>query len=142
MKASYVSMLKENLGVEMKGKIQGFGSWLNGRVVEVSDKGDIVMQFTVRDEMLNPMGNIHGGAISAIIDEILGFQLFLQSEENAAYVSMTMNIDFLKGATTGDVIRAVPKVNRIGRKTAHVSCQLFVGEKLMAIGSSNFMRVI
>ncbi len=136
-------MLRENVGVSMKGKIAGFGSWLDGRVSKISEKGDLEMEFTVREEMLNPMGNIHGGAVAAIIDEILGFQLFLQSEENAAYVSMTMNIDFLRAAQAGDVITAIPKVVRIGRKTANVKCDLLNKDgKVMAQGVSNFMRVV
>ena len=136
-------MLRENIGVSIKGKTPGFGSWLDGRVMQVSEAGDLVVDFTVREEMLNPMGNIHGGAIAAIVDEILGFQIFLQSEENAAYVSMTMNIDFLRAAQAGDVITAIPKVVRIGRKTANVKCELKSADgKVIAQGVSNFMRVV
>jgi len=142
MKSSYIKMLQENIGVKMEGRIAGFGGWLNGKVTKATEDGSIEMEFEVREEMLNPMGNIHGGAIAAIIDEILGFQLFLQSEEDAAYVSMTMNIDFLRAAQAGDVIKAIPEVQRIGRKTANVKCQLFKEDKLMAQGVSNFMRVV
>lgn len=143
MELEYIKQLQNSLGEPMGEHMAGFGAWLNGRVVAVSDEGDMVMQFTVREDMLNPMGNMHGGAVAAVVDEILGFQIFLKSEKGAAYVSMTMNIDFLAAAKPGDVITATPKVMRIGRKTANVTC-LLTNEagKLIAQGTSNFMRVI
>ena len=143
MKTSYIKQLQGSIGQRMKGKMAGFGGWLDGKVTKIDDEGNLEMQFVVRDDILNPMGNIHGGAVAAIVDEILGFQIFLQSAEDAAYVSMTMNIDFLKAAKEGEVITAVPKVVRIGKKTANVTCQLINEEgKLIAQGTSNFMRVI
>lgn len=143
MKTKYINMLRENIGATMKGQIPGFGGWLDGKVTQVSEQGDLEMEFEVREEMLNPMGNIHGGAVAAIIDEILGFQLFLKSAEDAAYVSMTMNVDFLRAAQVGHIITAVPQIVRIGKRTANVVCELLNAEgKIIAKAGSNFMRVI
>ncbi len=141
-KAEYIKSLQTHVGKNIKGRIAGFGAWLNGKVCLVSDQGDLEMEFVVRDEMLNPMGSIHGGAVAAIIDEILGFQLFLKAADNTAYVSMTMNIDFMRAAKSGDTIRAIPKVVRIGRKSANVTCVLCCKDgKIIAQASSNFMQI-
>ncbi|WMX15065.1 MULTISPECIES: PaaI family thioesterase [unclassified Aureispira] len=143
MKADYIQQLKENLGQKMGEYLPGLGAWLNGAVTAITEEGDVEIAFEVREDMLNPMGAIHGGAVAAIIDEILGFQLFLKSDKDAAYVSMTMNIDFLKGAKVGEVITGIPKVIRIGKRTANVRC-ILKNEKgqLIAQGVSNFMRVV
>ena len=143
MKTKYIQMLQKNIGGSMKGKIAGFGAWLDGRVSKISEAGDLEMEFVVREEMLNPMGNLHGGAVAAIIDEILGFQLFLKSEEDSVYVSMTLNIDFLRAATAGDVITAIPQVVKSGRKIANVTCVLknTVGKEI-AQSTANFMRIV
>lgn len=143
MKTDYIQQLKDNLGQKMGEYLPGFGAWLNGAVSAISDEGDIEIEFEVRENMLNPMGAIHGGAIAAIVDEVLGFQIFLKSDKDAAYVSMTMNIDFLKAAKAGEIITGIPKVIRIGKRTANVSCVL-KNEKgqLIAQGVSNFMRVV
>ena len=136
-------MLRNNIGATMQGQIAGFGGWLNGKITKAAEDGSIEMEFTVREEMLNPMGNIHGGAIAAIIDEILGFQLFLKSAEDAAYVSMTMNVDFLRAAQVNNVITAVPQVIRIGKRTANVVCELLNADgQIIAKASSNFMRIM
>jgi acyl-coenzyme A thioesterase 13 len=143
MKTDYIEMLKANVGKKMGERLPGLGGWLNGAVSKISDEGDLEVEFEVREEMLNPMGNIHGGAIAAIIDEILGFQLFLQCDKDVAFVSMTMNIDFLRPAQAGDIITAVPQVVKIGRKTANVKCELLNAKgKIIALGGSNFMRII
>jgi uncharacterized protein (TIGR00369 family) len=143
MKADYVKQLKENLGQPMSEYLPGFGAWLNGAVTAINDEGDIELTFEVRENMLNPMGAIHGGAVAAIIDEVLGFQIFLKGDEDAAYVSMTMNVDFLKAAKTGDIITGIPTVVRIGRRTANVRCVLKnQKEELVAQAVSNFMRVM
>lgn len=142
MKTKYIEMLRKNVGAKMGGQLAGFGGWLDGRVTQISEAGDLQMEFEVREEMLNPMGNIHGGAVAAIIDEILGFQLFLQGAEDAAYVSMTMNIDFLSAAQEGNIITAIPKVVRIGKRTANVTCILTNAQgKIIAQAVSNFMRI-
>lgn len=142
MKKDYISLLNKNIGKNMGEKLPGLGGWLNGAIADINDEGDVQLDFLVRDEMLNPMGNIHGGALAAIIDEILGFQLFLKSAEDAAYVSMTMNIDFLRPAQAGETIRAIPQVIRIGSKTANVCCELQNNDgKVLAKGVSNFIRV-
>lgn len=143
MKESQIKRLQGAVGQHIGKELKGLGGWLNGRIVEVSDEGAVVMAFEVRENLLNPMGAIHGGAIAAIMDEMLGFQLFLKSAEDAAYVSMTMNIDFLRAATLGDEIIARPEVIRIGNRTANVTCGLFNSQgKLLARGTSNFMRVL
>lgn len=143
MKTDYIQQLRENLGQPMSEYLPGFGAWLNGAVTAVNDEGDIKIDFEVRENMLNPMGAIHGGAVAAIIDEVLGFQIFLKSDPDAAYVSMTMNVDFLKAAKVGDIITGIPKVVRIGRRTANVSCVLQnQNGQLVAQAVSNFMRIV
>jgi uncharacterized protein (TIGR00369 family) len=143
MKTDYIEMLQANVGKKMGAQLTGLGSWLDGAVSKINDAGDIEVAFEVREDMLNPMGNIHGGAIAAIIDEVLGFQLFLQSDKDAAYVSMTMNIDFLRPAQVGQIITGVPQVVKIGKKTANVKCELrHANGKIIALAGSNFMRVV
>lgn len=143
MKADYVKQISENLGQPMSEYLPGFGAWLNGAVTAINAEGDIEIEFEVRENMLNPMGAIHGGAVAGIIDEVLGFQIFLKSDEDAAYVSMTMNVDFLKGANAGDIITGIPQVIRIGKRTANVRCVLQNQHgQLVAQGVANFMRVV
>lgn len=142
-KQQYIEQLRANIGQPMGDRMPGFGGWLNATVATIDEEGYVQLDFTVREEMLNPMGALHGGAVAAIIDEVLGFQLFLISPDDHAYVSMTMNIDFLRAAHAGQVLRGIPKVQRMGKRTANMRCELWndAGE-VVAQGVSNFMRVV
>ncbi|MGH1338212.1 MAG: PaaI family thioesterase [Aureispira sp.] len=144
MKTAYIEQLKGAIGQPLQAHLKGFGQWLNPTLVAISEEGDLQLSFVVREDMLNPMGALHGGAVAAIIDEVLGFQIFLKSEEEAAYVSMTMNIDFLRASHVGDVLVGIPVVQRIGSKTANVTCIIKnkATDKVVAQGVSNFMRVL
>lgn len=143
MKTTYIEQLKGAVGQSLKPHMKGFGQWLNPSLVSISDEGDIQLAFTVREEMLNPMGALHGGAMTAIIDEVLGFQIFLKSAEEAAYVSMTMNVDFLRATRVGETLIGIPTVQRIGSRTANVTCVIQNEEgKVAAQAVSNFMRVV
>ena len=73
MKKEYISLLQSNIGKNMGSKLPGFGGWLNAKIRSMNENGDVQLDFEVREDMLNPMGNIHGGAMAGIIDEILGF---------------------------------------------------------------------
>ncbi len=143
MKIAFVDQLKSAKGQRIKNHLKGFGQWLDPTLVDVSDEGDLQLAFDVREDMLNPMGALHGGAMAAIIDEVLGFQIFLKSAEDAAYVSMTMNVDFLRAAFVGETLIGIPTIQRIGKRTANVTCVIQnEAGKVVAQAVSNFMRVI
>ena len=142
MKTDFIKFLKEHIGMNTNEHIAGFGGWLNGSLESVSDEGDLVLNFKVREEMLNPMGTIHGGALASILDEMMGMQLFVKSGESDAYFSMNIVLDFVKNAKFGESLTAKPELIRMGRTTANLRCTLF-NEKgdIVAHGSSNFLKV-
>lgn len=142
MKKDAVEFIKANLGKPAAEHLQGFGAWLNAKVIKISDEADLELEFEVREDMLNPMGTIHGGAIAAILDEVMGMQLFLKSGEEDAYFALNISVDFIKNAKFGEKLKAVPHLLRIGRKTANLRVDLF-NEKgqVMAQASSNFLKL-
>ncbi len=142
MKKAFLNFIKANLGNPVSEHIEGFGAWLNGRVLQVSEEGDLELEFQVREEMLNPLGTIHGGAIAAIIDEVMGMQLFLKSNDEDAYFALNIAVDFVKNAKFGETLKAVPHLVRRGRKTATLRCDIFNTQgQIIAQGSSNFLKL-
>ena len=121
----------------------GLGRWLNARLEALEDDGHVRLSFEVRDDMLNPLGMVHGGAFCAIVDEVMGMQLYLLNEGGNPFVSIGLHIDFLHKCLPGDRIVAVPRLTRIGRTTAHLTCDLFSENsgKLFVKASSSFSRL-
>ena len=118
MKKDVLEFIKANLGKPAADHIQGLGGWLNGKVLKVSEEGDLELEFEVREEMLNPLGTIHGGALAAILDEVMGMQLFLKSNDEDAYFALNISVDFVKNAKFGEQLKVIPQLVRLGRKTA------------------------
>jgi uncharacterized protein (TIGR00369 family) len=114
------------------------GRWLNGVLKEVK-AGELTADFSVREEMTNPMGILHGGLMAAIIDEIIGTAVFSLGQENF-YSSVNLIIDFLASAKKGETITARSKVVRQGKNIVNVACEVVNAEgKLLARASSNLI---
>jgi len=142
MKTEFLAFLKENIDMNTSEHIAGFGGWLNGTLQSVSDEGDVVLVFKVREEMLNPMGTIHGGAMASILDEMMGMQLFVKSGEADTYFAMNIVVDFVKNAKFDELLTAKPELVRMGRKTANLRCTVYnQNGDVVAHGSSNFLKV-
>lgn len=142
MKKEFIELMRSAVGKHVEGKASGFSKWLNGRIRSVQENGDLEMEFDVRPDMCNPFGVLHGGAASAIADEIMGLLLFVKSEETATYLSMSIHVQFIKTAKMGDTVIAVPEIVRIGKQTAVVHCALkSMDGVVVAHASSNFLRM-
>ncbi len=82
-----------------------------GITLEHIDKGQkAAVSFTaeVRHEMTNPYGNIHGGMMSLVIDEAIGWAVISMDTEQH-YTSLTLNLDFLYAIKEGNRLRAVTR---------------------------------
>ena len=140
MRKDILDLLRANLGVQLDQHTVGLTKWLNARVDAVSDEGAVRLSFAVRDDMLNALGMMHGGAVAAIMDESMGLQLYLLNAETN-YVAIGLHVDFLNKALPGQEVVAVPHVTRMGRNVSHVTCELFdQSGKLLAKSSGQFAR--
>ncbi len=114
------------------------GNWL-GFVLKEIAVGEVTLEFTVRHEMINPLGTLHGGIMSTMIDETMGWAVHSLGLP-VLYTTVNLQVDFLYGAKEGETVTAKAKVVRQGKKIANVSCEVF-GENvsLLARGSSNLV---
>jgi len=142
MKIEIFNFLKERVGSYCSEHIQGFGGWLNGKILSLSDEGDIELAFEIRAEMLNPMGTIHGGALASILDEAMGMQLFIKSNNDEAFFAINLIVDFVKSSRISENLIAKPEIVRIGKKSANLRCNVYnVDGQLVAHGFSNFHKL-
>lgn len=130
-------MFKELIGKEAKDVSPSpFGRWLNGKLIEAS-AGSLTIEFVVREELTNPAGIMHGGAIAGLIDEVIGMTTFSLGK-TGFYVAINLNIDFLRPGKLGEKLRVVSEVIRDGRTMAHAECKVYNEEgKLIAKAASN-----
>ncbi len=114
------------------------GNWL-GFTLEHIDKGEAKLSLEIKSEMTNPYGNIHGGMMSLVIDEAIGWAVVsLDAGQN--YTSLTLNVDFLYAVKKGERMRAESKVLRTGKKIINVECHVYdMQGRILARANSNLI---
>jgi uncharacterized protein (TIGR00369 family) len=98
------------------------GRW---KVVSMRD-GRAEATWTPTADMANPVGNVHGGVVATLIDELTGAAVVSKIEAGSA-PTVSMSVDFLHPIAVGGTYTAVGEVVRVGRAIAVADARV-VGE--------------
>jgi acyl-CoA thioesterase len=90
-----------------------FSQWLGIEVVEVRE-GYSKIQMTLRNEMINGFGVIHGGVSFSLADSAFAFAC---NNRNNLSMALDVSITFTKVAIPGDILTAEAKELHNGRNT-------------------------
>lgn len=133
--------LQSFIGKEFTASPSPFMRWLNPIVVS-AEEGQIEFQYTVREEWLNPMGNMHGGVTAAIMDDIIGATMFSLNEKSFI-VTVNNSIDYFSTAKENDSIVAETKIIKRGKQFVNAQCEIWNADKtrLIARGASNLFKI-
>lgn len=130
--------LKKLVGTVVTNSPSAAGNWLLPRIIFI-EKGLATMEVVIRPEMCNPYHNIHGGMMSLVIDEAIGWAI-VSAQLDIQYTSVSLNIDFLYAASVGETIAATARIIRAGKKIVNVVVDVHNSEgKLLAKGNSNLV---
>ena len=96
-----------------------FSQWLGITLLEIK-AGYSNIQMTVRPEMINGFGIVHGGIAFSLADSAFAFAC---NNRNNLSVALDTSINFLKPVQVGDIITAEAKELHNGRTTGlyHIS---------------------
>ena len=90
-----------------------FSQWLGISIIEIKE-GYSKIKMTVRPEMINGFGIIHGGITFSLADSAFAFAC---NNRNVLSVALDTNINFLKPVQVNDVLIAEAKELHNGRST-------------------------
>ena len=100
-----------------------FSQWMGVEVLEVKE-GYSRIRMTIRKEMVNGFGIVHGGLPFSLADSAFAFAC---NNRNNLSVALDVTITFTKAVSVGDVLTAEAKEIHNGRSTGvyliHVSNQ-------------------
>lgn len=129
---------KEYEGKKVTGSRSEAGNWMEFTLEHI-EKGRASLLVPVKHEMTNPYGNIHGGMMSLVIDEAIGWAV-VSLDLDTHYTSMNLNVDFLYAIKEGETLKAVAEVVRHGKKIIHAECSVYdMKHNLLARASSNLI---
>jgi len=136
MRNSRLTVLKSFIGKPFKGSPSAFGNWLNGEVVSI-ESDSVEFQFTVTHDMTNPVGILHGGIVSAMIDDCIGINFFVLDLEYF-YPTINLNVEFFSSAQKGEKIRVKTQLVKQGKTIINLNADVFNSDqKLLAKATSN-----
>ena len=90
-----------------------FSQWLGIKVLEIKE-GYSKIQMTVRKEMINGFGIVHGGISFSLSDSAFAFAC---NNRNVLSVALDTSINFLKPVHVDDVLTAEAKELHHGKST-------------------------
>lgn len=90
-----------------------FSQWMGLQVLEVRE-GYSKVQMTIRKEMLNGFGIVHGGLAFSLADSAFAFAC---NNRNNISVALDVTITFTKAVNVGDILTAEAKEIHNGKST-------------------------
>lgn len=139
MENKRLQLLQSFIGKPFSGSPSPFAKWLNGTVISV-DKNSVEFEFTVRKEMTNPVGMLHGGVTSSMIDDCIGVNFMILGLENF-YPTINLSVDFFNSASENDTVLVRTELIKLGKTVINFNAVVINQNngKLVAKASSNLV---
>lgn len=92
----------------------------------------------VMAQHLNYRDAAHGGVIATLADVALSYQAYASEQPPVPVVTSSLTTNYLSSATLGKWIVADAKLDRIGKRQAHVTGRIMDGDTVLATMSGVF----
>ncbi len=97
-----------------------FTEWM-GLVIDEYKTGYCQLHFTIREEMLNGFGIVHGGILFAAADSAFAFAC---NSHGRLSVALDVHISFIKSAKAGEIITITAQELHSGNRTGFYDIKL------------------
>jgi uncharacterized protein (TIGR00369 family) len=106
--------------------------------IEVPAEGRIITRMLPQEFHYNPIGTVHGGVLSTLLDTATGCAVHTTLPAGMAYTSLDLNVRFLKPVTVASgMLRCEGEVVSRGRQTALAEARLYdAADRLVAHATS------
>lgn len=110
---------------------KGIDGYLKFKFLEI-EAGRLVCEMPVTDEIITPIGNMHGGCLSAFCDHVLGSVMYPVMPEGYWAATTEFKINFLAPVSKGTCI-ATAQIVSMSKRLAVVSIQVENDDRPVAI---------
>jgi uncharacterized protein (TIGR00369 family) len=100
-----------------------------------AESGVVEADFEGKPEFANPVGNVQGGILAAMLDDTMGPALACQLAAGEFAPTLNLNVSFLKPAKPGR-LRGVGRVVRRGKDVCYLAGELFQNGELVATATA------
>jgi len=110
---------------------QGIDGFLGVTVMEFT-AGRLVAGFEARTELITPLGNMHGGCLSALIDHVLGVIMYPVMEPGSWAATTEFKVNLLAPVSEGMCV-ATAEIRSMSRRLAVVGISVENADRLVAL---------
>jgi uncharacterized protein (TIGR00369 family) len=104
-------------------------------------RGQVSVHLRVRDELLQNLGVVHGGAVASLIDTASAFAVLSQIELHQRVTTTDLTIHYLRPVTSGRMT-ATARVVRGGRRLFVLAVEVTDDrEKLIATAVTSYIKI-
>lgn len=89
---------------------------------------------------LNPIGVIHGGVITSVLDQAIALEAWNAADQNPT-VTIQMDARFLNASRVGDFLKVSVKIHHMTRSLIFVDAKMFSGLSQVA-NASAIMKIV
>jgi uncharacterized protein (TIGR00369 family) len=133
---SYNAEIAERM-IAANDAVTGLPAYLGVRLVEFGP-GRLIAEMDVRDELLTPFGNLHGGVIAALIDHVLGVVAYPLMKKGQWAATTEFKLNYLAPVSEG-TLRAESSVVNMTRTTAIVRIEVRNDGRLTCIAQGTLL---
>src|SRR5690348_15803678 len=124
-------MDKQAVAEALAGEQPPFGRLLGAKIIEASPDR-LVAELTLREELTNRNGVLHGGAVMAMEDDLNGTDAVINLPPGATTATMDSNTKFFDACRAGERIRIESTPLHRGRSTMVVQSRIIRADGTLA----------
>ena len=92
---------------------------LLGMRCDLVEEGRVVFSMAPAEEHLNPLGTVHGGVLTTLLDSAMGCAVHTTLSAGVGYTTLELKVNYIRAARTdGQTLTAEGSVIHAGRSTA------------------------
>lgn len=108
---------------------------------DVLEPGRVVLGLRTRPDLGNPMGTLHGGVYSTLLDSAMGCAVHASLPDGASYTTLELKVNFVRPVSLDGVrLRCEGTVVHLGGRVATTEGRIIADDdRLVAHGTSTCM---
>jgi uncharacterized protein (TIGR00369 family) len=147
--ARFVEPIRKLSGIEfMQAFLRGdlpappFMELLGIRIVSV-EPGSVVFEFEPDEYMYSPLGNVHGGIVTVLLDTAMGCSFHTTLPAGVGYTTLELKVNFLRPVTAKvGTLRAEGHVLHSGSRVATADARLLDREKKLHAHATSTLLIL